>query len=398
MIADLHTHYVVHLEDRKPFHLGELLRSSRERRRLGLHVRAALMRMASRFANYRTFFSGPRVRVDYMCAGGVGVVLSALYSFFDEFDVGDGPTPEVGYLLSVEHSLALVEDDVGPREDAVVASSPAELEEALADQKLALVHCVEGGFHLGPTPDDVRTAVDRLADLGVAYITLAHLIYREVATNASALPFMTDTQYERWFPQPPETGLAELGIAAVEKMIERGVLIDLSHMSERALGDTFDLLDDLDPERDVPVLATHAGYRFGGRLEYMLSDEALGRIGERDGVVGLILAQHQMKDVSCTTSRVPAVTKRRRFERSFDILCCHIDHICEATGSHRHVGIGSDFDGFIKPTLPGIEDMRDMAWLEAALKARYGEHAQGICSGNALRPLTTYWQGTAPAG
>ena len=62
--------------------------------------------------------------------------------------------------------------------------------------------------------------------------------------------------------------------------------------------------------------------------------------------------------------------------------------------SHRHVAIGSDFDGFIKPTLPGIKDMRDMRQVEAALRKRYGnDDGDLICSGNALRLLDAGWRG-----
>ena len=131
------------------------------------------------------------------------------------------------------------------------------------------MHCVEGGFCLGAEAPDVKPAVHRLADEGVAYITVAHLIWRGVATDAPAIPFLTDEQYRDWFPQP-DTGLSKLGRAAVEAMVDEHVLIDVSHMSERALADTFELLDHLDPAKSVPVVATHAGYRFGTQ-EYMLT-------------------------------------------------------------------------------------------------------------------------------
>ena len=95
--------------------------------------------------------------------------------------------------------------------------------------------------------------------------------------------------------------------------------------------------------------------------------------------------------------RRPHLSPRARFNASIDELCRHIDAIHGATGSHRHVAIGSDFDGFIKPTLPGIEDMRAMRRVEAALRKRYG-NADGdlICSGNALRLLDAGWAGRQP--
>jgi microsomal dipeptidase-like Zn-dependent dipeptidase len=340
--------------------------------------------------------------MSYMRTGGVGVALSVLYSFFDEVDLVDGAQPRPGYLESVEGQLEMVESHVAARhgDDAAIAHNPGELDEILGAGKLALVHCVEGGFHLGSEPREVEAAVHRLAGLGVAYITLAHLVWRGVATDAPALPFLTDAEYRRWLPQPEE-GLSNLGRAAVEAMLRERVLIDLSHMSERSLADTFALLDRLDPERSVPVLATHAGYRFGSQ-EYMLTAETLRTIAERNGVVGLIFAQHQLNDgVPGLEARGlgSRVGKRRRSERSFEVLCRHIDRIREETGSHRHTAIGSDLDGFIKPTLAGLEDMRDMAGLERALRERYGEEdGELICSGNSLRVLTSFWGGKKTGG
>jgi microsomal dipeptidase-like Zn-dependent dipeptidase len=132
----------------------------------------------------------------------------------------------------------------------------------------------------------------------------------------------------------------------------------------------------------VPVIASHAGVRFGGQ-QYMLAPATVERIAARDGVVGLILAQHQLND---GLRRRPTKT----LEESLDVLWRHIDRLHEITGSHRHTAIGSDLDGFIKPTLGGLESMADMAGLERAVRGRYGdEDGELICAGNALRVLRT---------
>ena len=65
----------------------------------------------------------------------------------------------------------------------------------MAQDKIAFVHCVEGGFHLGGTPGSVDDAVKQLAARGVAYVTLAHLFWRQVATNAPAIPFLPTWLY-----------------------------------------------------------------------------------------------------------------------------------------------------------------------------------------------------------
>jgi microsomal dipeptidase-like Zn-dependent dipeptidase len=122
----------------------------------------------------------------------------------------------------------------------------------------------------------------------------------------------------------------------------------------------------------------------------MMPPGAITKLKERDGVVGLIFATHQLDDGLAKRSK--KLSPRARFQASIDRLCEHIDAIHEATGSHRHTAIGSDFDGFIKPTLPGIQDMRAMRNVEAALRKRYG-NADGdlICSANALRLLDAGW-------
>jgi microsomal dipeptidase-like Zn-dependent dipeptidase len=389
VIADLHAHYAMSLlpeADGRPY---DLLVTAHGRARLRDGIRARLVHFAGRFANYRDVFSGPRVTVPSMQQGGVGVACSVLYSFFDELTVEKpyASAPESGYLATLVRQLELVERDIAAKHgtSAAVAHDPAELDAALATGRTAFVHCVEGGFHLGPTPADVDRAITELARRGVAYVTLAHLVWRRVATNAPAVPFLPDHVYRLLFRQPSE-GLSDLGEAAVRAMVRERVLIDLSHMSDRSVADTFALLDELDPDRRVPVIASHAGFRFGGQ-EYAIQEPTLRRIAERGGVVGLIFAQHQLLDGL-------RHRKTKTFEQSFEVIRRHIDRIAEITGSHRHVGLGSDFDGFIKPTLGGLESMADMAKLEAALRDRYGDaDAELITSGNALRLLRGYWRG-----
>ena len=118
---------------------------------------------------------------------------------------------------------------------------------------------------------------------------------------------------------------------------------------------------------------------------YNLSVETIERIAARDGVVGIILAIHQAAD---------GLGYPRNLDDSLAVLYRHIDRLREITRSHRHTAIGSDFDGFIKPTLPGLEEERDLGRLETALIDRYGaDDAELIASGNVLRLAHTYWRG-----
>ena len=386
MIADLHAHYAMHLVD-EGASVWKLLGPARGRGSLRDRARALLVGLASRFGNYRSLFSGPRVTLSSLREGDVRVVLSVLYSFFDELEL-DEPypaQPKRAYRDTLIGQLELVEHDLAEKHGstAVVVRTPEQLARALEGDRVAFVHCVEGGFHLGSTPAEVDEAVRTLAERGVAYITLAHLVWRHVATNTNALPFLSERDYRRWFPQPENEGLSDLGRTAVRAMLSEGVLIDLSHMSGRSLSDTLDLLDEVDPGKTQPVIASHACFRFGSQ-EYGVDEPTLRRVAERGGVVGLILAQHQLRDGVSNTGG--------GLDGSFEVICRHVDRISEITGSDEHAGIGSDFDGFIKPTMAGLESMSDLAKLEERLRGRYGEEkAALICSGNVLRVLEAGW-------
>ena len=120
------------------------------------------------------------------------------------------------------------------------------------------------------------------------------------------------------------------------------------------------------------MIASHAGYRFGSQ-EYMLTDGQIARITARDGVVGLILAQHQINDGIRRTDT-------KTLAESLAVLDRHI----EAIGPD-HVGIGSDLDGFIKPTIGGVESAADLKPFADALRARHPESADRILRDNALR-------------
>jgi microsomal dipeptidase-like Zn-dependent dipeptidase len=389
VIADLHCHYPMHVLAREPTNppLNWMVRVGGRPRWLD-RVRAFVLAVAARLFNYRRFSDRWRVSLDGLEQGGVQVVLSVLYEPFAEMDLDEWPgsKPEDGYYDDLRRQLAAVEaelrelDPGGSRH--VVVRGTQELDDALTSGRVAVLHCIEGGFHLGGTVPDVERHVAELARLGVVYITLAHLFWRQVATNAPVLPFLSDRLYDRLFPQPTGVGLSDLGRAAVRAMYAHRVLVDVSHMRQQALDDTFDLLDQLDREqaddpRDFPVIASHQGFRFG-KGTFMLSEASVRRIARRDGVIGLIFGRRQLNEGL-------AITHPDSLDGAVEAMRRHVDKIHTITGSHDHVAIGSDLDGFIRPTLGGIEYAEDLAKLRPPLDAAYPGAAEAILSGNALR-------------
>src|SRR5512133_283958 len=372
---------------REPGQTVRLMGTTRGRSRLADKVRAVVLRVATKVLSDRDLWSGYRVTVPHLREGGVGVVFSALYRPFEEMDLSKPyqAPPAPAYFDNLLGDLTAVEEEVATYGSSVirVVRNRSELEQCISDGAIALVHAVEGGFHLGASEDEITQNITTLAQKGVAYVTVAHLFFRQVATNANAIPFLPDAIYNTLFPQSKNVGLTDLGSAAIRAMVANRVLIDISHMRPNAVAQTFRLLDELDPAGEVPVISSHAGYRFGNQ-QYMHDEQTVSEIKRRGGVIGLIMAQHQLNDGirKDTTTSLP---------ESLAVIYKHINEIARITGTHDHVALGTDFDGFIKPTMGGLESAADLASLERELTSEYDGDAEAITSGNALRVLRKVW-------
>jgi microsomal dipeptidase-like Zn-dependent dipeptidase len=381
VLVDLHAHFPMHLlaDEQQGTH-------ARARQWWKRRWQARLVGLISLLANYQGPGDTPSVTEALMREGDVGVALSVLYQPLDEMDLTQpyGAPPRPGYFDDILAQHRVVEDHAAAHPGAVaIAHSAAELDLRLGEGVPILIHAIEGGFQLGDEPDEIRRNVHTLAGLGIAYVTVAHLFFRAVATNAPALPFLPDWLYNRVFPQTPGEGLTRAGREIVEAMIDEGILVDITHMRAESIRDVMALLDARDPAREVPVIATHMACRFGG-LHYSFDDDTIRAVAARQGVLGAILCEHYI--TSGLRATAPSLAG------SVDALCRHIDRIRAVTGSYDAVAIGSDLDGYIKPALPGLEHMGQMAALQRELRARYGTaDAERICSGNALRVLRAAW-------
>ena len=294
-----------------------------------------------------------------------------------------GSYPRKAYMVDLLIQRREVERDIRAVGNwATVARDFTQLKAAIAAKQIALVHAVEGGFHLGRSREAIERNVRKLARYGVAYVTLAHLVWRRIASNAPAVPFLPDWMYCAVAPRP-ETGLTSLGVAAVCSLVRHGILIDLTHMSDKAIWETFALLTRVEHGGDrIPVLATHIACRFD-RHEYNLSDATIREIAKRNGVMGVIFCRHWTST---------GLSQPQSQSETFQIIRRHIDRIHHVTKSYDHIALGSDLDGYIKPTLPGLEDMAMMPDLARFLQMQYGfPVADQILSQNALDLLRRGW-------
>jgi membrane dipeptidase len=172
--------------------------------------------------------------------------------------------------------------------------------------------------------------------------------------------------------------LTDLGRELLEVMAEYKMVLDLSHMAPEACLEALD-------RYEGPLIASHSNpLRFRpARPDRNLSDDIIRRIAERDGVIGVVLYNAFLVDGWMPGDRKDAVT--------MDTVFAAIDHICQVTGSARHVGIGSDFDGgFGSESTPvGLETVDDLWGMGAMLADRDFEPdaIDAVLGGNFLRVL-----------
>jgi membrane dipeptidase len=183
----------------------------------------------------------------------------------------------------------------------------------------------------------------------------------------------TETRYAAGTGRPGP--LTRLGHELLGTMGDLNMILDLSHLAEKAYYEALD-------EYQGVIIASHSNPRRFYESDRNLSDDMIRRLAERDGVIGVALFN---KFINGNWTRTDPRDKVR-LEHVIEI----IDYICQLTGSARHVGIGSDMDGgFGVESIPyPMNTITDEWLLKDLLLKRYDpEDVQAILSGNFLRVL-----------
>ena len=144
------------------------------------------------------------------------------------------------------------------------------------------------------------------------------------------------------FPHSPDTGLGltDQGKQLIQNCADKGMIIDVSHMNERAFWDTVEIIRQ-------PIVATHSNVHALCPQARNLTDPQLQAIQHSHGMVGVNF------DVAFLRS-----DGQRNIDTSLDVIIDHLDYLIEHLGED-HVGFGSDFDGCLLPkALSGVSDMQ----------------------------------------
>lgn len=160
-------------------------------------------------------------------------------------------------------------------------------------------------------------------------------------------------------------GLTPFGRKAIGEMNRLGMLIDVSHLSERGFWDVIELTQ-------APIIASHSNARaVCGHLRN-LTDEQIMALGKNGGVMGINLYPAFLNVNKCA---------------NLDDIILHIEHIAALSGED-HIGLGGDFDG-IETTPEGIGGVEDLHLIFERLRTlNYPERfIEKLAGGNFLRVI-----------
>jgi membrane dipeptidase len=278
--------------------------------------------------------------------------------------------------------------------DLILATTADDIREAKKQHKIAALMGVEGGHMIGNDLAVLRT----FAALGVRYMTLTHMVNNEWADSSTA---------------PPEhNGLTDFGKDVVREMNRLGVIVDISHVSDKTFYDALAV-------SKAPMIASHSSCRALCNSPRNMTDDMIRDLAKHGGVIQInyhvgFLSQ-QFRDFEnahpemeneirdevkkrCGTDEACSGVASDQVVREFmkagklpkvdwTLIVDHIDHAVKIAGAD-HVGLGSDFDGANMPI--GMDDVTHLPQItDALLKKGYSESdVRKILGENTLRVLT----------
>jgi membrane dipeptidase len=265
-------------------------------------------------------------------------------------------------------------------------------EDVIANSAKGLISFPMGIENGSPIEDDIKN-VEHFFKRGVRYITLTHAEDNLICDASYSLN-------NKW------SGLSPFGKKVVEEMNRLGMMVDVSHVSDKTIEQVLQI-------SKAPVIASHSSCRhFTPGFNRNLPDNLIKEIAKKGGVVqinfgsmfidpthakGFMEQRGHMTDWALKNQVSQGSKEYQAHEKEYDKahplpngtieqLVDHIDYVVKLVGIN-HVGLGSDFDG-VGDTLPeGIKDVSQYSNLIfVLLKRGYSEkNIEKICSKNTFR-------------
>ena len=244
--------------------------------------------------------------------------------------------------------------------------TPAELKQAIKDNRLATMLGVEGGHMI----EDKIENLDALYVRGVRYMTLTWNNSTSWATSAADETTKGDSLAHK--------GLTDLGKKIVQRMNELGMLIDISHNGEQTFWDVIKLTK-------KPIIASHSSVWAFCHHRRNLKNDQIKAIAKNGGVIhlnfyaGFLDSTYEKKAAQIFAKHKPEIDSliahgaqpdyagimtMEKYKEETDairpplsLLIDHLDYIVKLVGVD-FVGLGSDFDGIEAgpKELNGVQD------------------------------------------
>jgi membrane dipeptidase len=335
------------------------------------------------------------VKHDDGCVDFPRMIEGGLHAEFFAVFTGQGPRNDSTYDKVYKKALDIfdaihknVEKNSEMAEVAYTADDAYRLRKA---GKIAAFIGVENGYPIGKDISKIK----QFYDLGARYITLAHTKNNDICDSS------TD-------PAGPENnGLSPLGVQVVNEMNHLGMMVDISHISDKSFFDVLKITK-------APVIASHSSCRALCGSPRNLTDDMLLALKENGGVIQICILGNYLKtpepnpeldaklkelqtrygdydalpedSKKLVRSEYRAIQKRYEKPATVKDIVDHIDHAVQVIGID-YVGIGTDFDGG-----GGVEGCRNVSEMKnitiELLRRGYSKsEITKIWGGNVMRVL-----------
>lgn len=268
-----------------------------------------------------------------------------------------------------------------------LATNSQEIVRIVRSGKISAFLSIEGGHQI----DDDLAVLRMYYRMGVRSMTLTHFRNNNWADSS------TD--------KPLHNGLTDFGREVVREMNRIGMIVDVSHVSDKTFFDAIAV-------SSKPVILSHSSCRAISDVPRNATDEMLRALAANGGVIGINFGEgfvnpkdaEALRRVVASPSQAPDLTGKalddyaeREFHSQFGHrlpvaatvadAAAQIDHAVKVAGID-HVGIGSDFDGIAGPP-NGLDDVSKMPNLVAELlKLDYSDaDIKKILGANHLRVI-----------
>lgn len=302
---------------------------------------------------------------------------------------GEGATKRADIQIAAVRALAEKHPETWE-----VATSAGDIRRIANSGKLAALMGLEGGYAI----DEKLENVERYYKMGVRYMSGAWSVSTSWAGSSGDEAGRT-------------LGLSDFGKQVISEMNRLGMMVDVSHLSDKAFWDIINT-------STKPVIATHSNVRAIANVARNLDDQMIRALAQKGGVMCVLFYPEFLEPgwsekkkkvdteiaslVQKASDAEPGNTARKKMARdrvrveeyarrlppvSVGRVVDHIDYIVKLVGID-HVGVGSDFDGI--QALPfDLSNVSELPNLTAELLRRgYSEaDVHKILGGNILRVM-----------